>query len=176
LLIPALVQAVIMMVNGNIGTGVAVMGAFGLIRFRSFPGNAKDICFVFFAMAAGIATGIGQIWFAICFCLLICVIFFAAQIIADRKVKAPIREKELKVTFPEDFDFETEMVGVLSGFTDSFEMFKIKTSNMGSLFTVDYLVRLKKDASEKKLIDAIRVRNGNLPIVCVNRRTVTEEL
>ncbi|MDR3263287.1 MAG: DUF4956 domain-containing protein [Clostridiales bacterium] len=176
LLIPSLVQAVIMMVNGNIGTGVAVLGAFSLVRFRSFPGNAKDICFIFFGMAVGIATGIGQIWFALCFAVLICIIFLAAQAFGERKEKSPVREKELKITFPEDFDFETEMTGILSAYADTFEMFKIKTSNMGSLFTVDYFVRLKKDVSEKKMIDEIRIRNGNLPIVCVNRRSAAEEL
>ncbi|MDR3293685.1 MAG: DUF4956 domain-containing protein [Clostridiales bacterium] len=183
ILIPALVQAIIMMVNGNIGTGVAVVGAFSLVRFRSYPGTSKDIAFIFFAMALGIATGIGQVWFALVFAAIICVIYTAAVLLSGIPFlknilfspKKENEEKDLKITFPEDYEFESEMATLLKSYTTAFELVRVKTSNMGSLYTASYSVTLKPDTSIKQLIDEIRIRNSNLPIVCVSRKAKTEE-
>ncbi len=176
IMLPAIVQAVIMMVNGNIGTGVAVMGAFSLVRFRSFPGSAKDICFIFFAMAAGLAAGIGQVVFAAAFSLVLGAAFLALKFFTGYGGGGDCRDRRLKVTFPETADFETGTAAVLRQYAQVFEIVKIRTSNLGSLFTVDYSVRLKSNVSEKQMIDGIRVINGNLPIVCLSGRASEEEL
>lgn len=163
-LLPPIVQAIIMMVNGNIGTGVAVLGAFSLIRFRSVPGNSKDICCIFFAMAVGIATGIGQVVFAGLFTVLVSTVFVALKFIpiGERK-KAHMRR--LKITVPEDLDFEQEFCEIFKKNTKSAVINKVKTKDMGNLFVIDYKLELVT-GREKNLIDALRTKNGNLPIVC----------
>ncbi|NLC17199.1 MAG: DUF4956 domain-containing protein [Clostridiales bacterium] len=160
ILLPSIVQAVIMMVNGNIGTGIAVAGAFSLVRFRSAPGDAKDICMIFFAIAVGIATGIGQIYFAIAFTLIILALFVLFKALNLTLTK----KKRLKVTIPEDCDYEREINPVLKENCSHYNLEKVKTTNLGSLFALTYCVVIKKGFSEKKLLDEIRIKNANLPI------------
>lgn len=174
-LIPAIIQAVIMMVNGNIGTGVAVLGAFSLVRFRSVPGNSKEICCIFFAMAIGIATGIGQVYFAMLFTVVVCAVFIVLKLapFGERSKKG---ERRLKVTVPEDLDFEAEFKDIFRRHTDRAAIIKIKTANMGSLFTVTYDIKLRNACSEKQMIDEIRMKNSNLPIVSGLQNAASEEL
>lgn len=161
-LLPILVQSVMLMVNGNLGTSIAIMGAFGLIRFRSIPGTSKEILTVFFSMAVGLATGMGQIWFAMLLtvigCLLI-LIFNKVDIFNKNK-----NEKRLKVLIPEDLDYQNVFDDVFEEYTTFNSLDTVKTTNMGSMFELDYTVILKSNVSEKDFIDKIRIRNSNLKI------------
>ena len=159
-ILPAVVCAVIMMVNGNIGTGVAVAGAFSLVRFRSAPGSAKEICTIFIAMGAGLISGMGYLLSAIM------VIFKSIRV---GRVKE--NTKSLLITIPEDLNYDTAFEDILKKYTKSYELVNVKTSNLGSLFKLKYLIDLKTGVSEKEMIDEIRCRNGNLEI-----RLSTEEL
>lgn len=163
-LLPAVVQAVIMMVNGNLGTGVAVMGAFSLVRFRSVPGNSREIGSIFLAMAIGLACGTGYLGIAVFLLLIIGL----AEILL---IAAPSRgyeflQKELKVTIPENLDYSGIFDDIFSRYTDRSELLRVKTVNMGSLYELCYHISLKREADEKKMLDDIRCRNGNLTIVC----------
>lgn len=161
-LLPILVQSVMLMVNGNLGTSIAIMGAFGLIRFRSIPGTSKEILTVFFSMAVGLATGMGQIWFAMLLtvigCLLI-LIFNKVDIFNKNK-----NEKRLKVLIPEDLDYQNVFDDIFEEYTTFNSLDTVKTTNMGSMFELDYTVILKSNVSEKDFIDKIRIRNSNLKI------------
>lgn len=163
-LMPAIVQVVIMLVNGNLGTGVAVMGAFSLVRFRSVPGGAREICGIFLAMAAGLATGMGYIGVA----LLVTVIIGLSSLVltATNFGEGRRSEKILKITIPEGLDYGGVFDDLFSEYTLSHELNSVRTSNMGSLFKVEYSVVLKDVFKEKEFIDALRCRNGNLEIVC----------
>lgn len=173
ILLPAIVQAVIMMVNGQIGTGVAVMGAFSLIRFRSVPGNARDICFVFLAMAVGIATGMGYVTFALCLtAILAAVIVLLNMFSAGGALE---KERELRVTIPENLDYVTVFDDLFEKYTSSHSQTRVKTTNMGSLFELRYRVVLKDPAEEKAFIDELRCRNGNLPIALGRPESSHEE-
>ena len=166
ILLPAVVQVVIMMVNGNLGTAVAIAGAFSLIRFRSAPGSAKDITCVFLAMAVGLATAFGYITFAIAFTLIICAALLLLNLlpIGNKKATDPAK-KVIKVTIPENLDYNTIFDDLFAVHLESHELTKVKTTNMGSMYELTYEVTFKDPATEKKLIDDMRCRNGNLPIV-----------
>lgn len=161
-ILPALVQVVMMMVNGNLGTSVAILGAFGLIRFRSMPGTAKEIVSVFFAMAVGLATGMGHVLFAAYVTVLI-----SALILILSKTKfgeKNCNEKRLKVVIPEELDYNDVFKDIFEEFTKSCKTIKVKTINMGSMYELTYSVILKDLNKEKEFIDKLRVRNGNLAI------------
>lgn len=162
--LPILVQAVIMMVNGNLGVGVAVMGAFSLIRFRSAQGNAKDITFIFLAMAVGLASGVGFVTFAAAVTVMLCVIILISNKLILKKSSE--NERILKITIPEDLDYTGVFDDILSEYTSKNELLSVKTVNMGTMFELKYNITLKDASLEKKMIDAIRCRNGNLTVVC----------
>ncbi|MGN1304982.1 MAG: DUF4956 domain-containing protein [Oscillospiraceae bacterium] len=162
--LPILVQAVIMMVNGNLGVGVAVMGAFSLIRFRSAQGNAKDITFIFLAMAVGLASGVGFVTFAAAVTVLLCVIILISNKLILKKSSE--NERILKINIPEDLDYTGVFDDILSEYTSKNEILSVKTVNMGTMFELKYNITLKDASLEKKMIDAIRCRNGNLTVVC----------
>lgn len=161
--LPLLVQIVIIMVNGNLGTSVAIVGAFSLVRFRSLPGTSKEILSVFFAMAIGLITGMGHITFAIITTILGCAILLLfAKMPLYNKNKY---EKILKITLPENLDYTSVFDDVFAKYTKSVELEKVKTTNMGSLFDLSYRIVLKKDINEKEFIDDLRIKNGNLKII-----------
>ena len=163
-LMPAIVQIVIMMVNGNIGAGIAVMGAFSLVRFRSIPGTAKEICSIFMAMAVGLATGMGHVAVAAIFTVMILLANFIYLAIDFGGGKKEV--KELKITIPENLDYTGIFDDIFEEYTSGAELVRVKTTNMGSLYQLFYHVELKDIAAEKQMIDSIRCRNGNLDIVC----------
>jgi len=173
-LIPAIVQIIIMLVNGNIGAGVAVAGAFSLVRFRSVPGNARDIGSLFFAMALGFVMGMGYLFYAVVFLLLIggtnllLVHFHFGQNEGDTRV--------LRITIPENLDYDGLFEEVFDTYATSFELDKVKTTNMGSLYELTYLVRLKGATVPKAFIDDLRCRNGNLNIMISREVQTGEEL
>ena len=163
-ILPVIVQAVIMVVNGNIGTGVAVMGAFSLVRFRSVPGNSREIASVFLAMAAGLAAGTGELTLAIL--LTIVVEVMVILMVSFAGGSGSMASRILKVTIPENLDYQGIFDDVFSEYTSFSKLSKVKTVNMGSLYELNYDITLKDEKKEKSMLDEIRMRNGNLTVVC----------
>ena len=162
-ILPAIVCVVIMMVNGNVGAGVAVAGAFSLVRFRSVPGTAREISMLFCAMATGLMTGMGYLGYAILWTIIMSVVVLVWNLASDSGEQDGCR-KILKITVPEDLNYEGIFEEVLSGYASAYELMSVKTTNMGSLFKLTYQIVLKDTASEKALMDELRCRNGNLEI------------
>ena len=162
LLIPAIVQMVIMLVNDNVGAGVAVMGAFSLVRFRSAPGSAKEIVSIFLAMATGLATAKGYLALAAVFVIVVCLIMVISNFVTV-KVKDDL-QRELKITIPEDLNYAHEFDDLFEKYTRQFKLMNVKTTNMGSLYKLIYQVELKSEDNVQAFIDELRCRNGNLEI------------
>lgn len=162
--IPAVVCVVIMMVNGNIGAGVAVAGAFSLVRFRSAPGTAKEISAIFIAMGAGLIAGMGYLSYAVLFTLILGIIniIYDCSKFGDKKINE--LEKELRITIPEDLNYTDVFDDLFESFTDSHRLVDVKTTNMGSMYKLRYSLKLKDLSKEKLFIDELRCRNGNLEI------------
>ena len=175
-LLPAVVCVVIMMVNGNVGTGVAVAGAFSLVRFRSVPGTAKEICALFLAMGAGLITGMGYIGFALLFTVAMCAVFIIYNRLGFGVKRNAARFKTFSITIPEDLDYSGVFDDVFSEFTNSYELIRVKSTNMGSMFKLTYNVELRDATREKEMIDKIRERNGNLEITVSKQETTCTEL
>lgn len=167
-ILPAVVCVVIMMVNGNVGAGVAVAGAFSLVRFRSVPGSAKDIGAIFIAMGTGLITGMGYLGYAAVFIVVLSLIMMA-YVHMNLWDKRQISEKQLIITIPEDLDYTQVFDDLMAKYTEKTDLVKVKTTNMGSLFKLTYDVKLKDPAKEKEFIDELRCRNGNLEIMMMNQ-------
>lgn len=163
-MLPAVVQVVIMLVNGNIGAGVAVAGAFSLVRFRSVPGSAREIGMIFLAMAIGLATGMGYVVLAVLFFLVMAVFVLVLSVL--RFGSSNEHERELKITIPETLDYEGLFDDLFQKYTNSAQLYRVKTTNMGTLYELDYHVVLKTERIPKEFLDELRCRNGNLNIVC----------
>ncbi|MBQ9019775.1 DUF4956 domain-containing protein [Candidatus Saccharibacteria bacterium] len=159
-ILPVLVTTVILMVNGNLGTGVAVMGAFSLVRFRSIPGNSRAILSVFFAMAIGLAVGTGYIAFAAVFTVAVAIITFILHLINFGA--GSLQEKKLTLLVPEDLDYTSAFDRTFDKYLNGYTLEKAKTTNLGSLFELTYRINLKKGINEKEFIDHLRTKNGNL--------------
>lgn len=162
--LPAIVAVVIMLVNGNLGAGVAVAGAFSLVRFRSMPGTAREIGMLFLAMAVGLACGMGYPAFAAIFAAVMCCVVFLFSLLGFGQKRDFKRRKILRVTVPEDLDYADIFDDIFAQFTLQADLLAVKTTNLGSLNRLTYEVVLKKSGTEKALIDALRCRNGNLEI------------
>ncbi|MDD6212394.1 MAG: DUF4956 domain-containing protein [Clostridiales bacterium] len=175
-LLPAVVCVVIMMVNGNIGAGVAVAGAFSLVRFRSVPGTAKEITMLFLAMGSGLITGMGYLGFALLFTLIMCGLSILYSHLDFGTRKNADRYKTLNITIPEDLDYTCVFDSVFSRYTTSCELIRVKTSNMGSMFRLTYNLTLQDVSKEKEMIDQLRCRNGNLEISVSRQETTAAEL
>lgn len=175
-LLPSVVCVVIMLVNGNVGTGVAVAGAFSLVRFRSVPGTAKDICTLFLAMGAGLIAGMGYLAYAALFTLVMCAAFLLYSRIDLGAQKSAKSDKVLSVTIAEDLDYTEIFDDIFEKYTRSHELVRVKTTNMGSMFRLTYHVTLADVAKEKEMIDALRCRNGNLEISISVQETLGLEL
>lgn len=173
-LLPVLVQIVIMMVNGNIGTGVAVMGAFGLVRFRSIPGSSKEILGVFFAMAVGLATGTGVVIYAVLCTVIVGLIFLI--LCKSSFGETGTQERDLKISIPENLEYAGLFDDIFATYTTKHYLESVKTTNLGSMFELRYKITMKSSADEKKMIDDIRVRNGNLTIMCGKQATQKDVL
>ncbi len=174
-LLPAVVAVVIMMVNGNIGAGVAVAGAFSLVRFRSVPGTAREIGAIFLAMGTGLVCGMGYLGYALLISVLLGVISLVYNLIGLGTRGKTAQHKMLRVTIPEDLDYTDVFEPILSEYTSEHELVQVKTTNMGSLFRLTYNVTVRDIKKEKELIDKLRVRNGNLEItISIQETTVTE--
>lgn len=175
-LLPAVVCVVIMMVNGNVGTGVAVAGAFSLVRFRSVPGSAKEIGAIFLAMGTGLIVGMGYLGYAF-LCAVVLGFFSALYSRLDFGSKNQNnRYKTLHITIPEDLDYTDVFEPILKEYATSCELMQVKTTNMGSLFRLTYNMKLNNASKEKEMIDKLRCRNGNLEITISKQETVIGEL
>ncbi|MBO4235377.1 MAG: DUF4956 domain-containing protein [Firmicutes bacterium] len=163
-LLPAIVAVIIMMVNGSIGASVAVAGTFSLVRFRSAAGTAREICAVFLAMAVGLACGMGYVAFAAVFAIVLAIVTTAYDRLGFLEVRDGGLEKVLKVTVPEDLDYEGMFDDLFAKYTSKSKLTSIKTSNLGSLNKLHYNVTMKKAGTDKSFIDELRCRNGNLEI------------
>lgn len=174
--IPAIVCVVIMMVNGNVGAGVAVAGAFSLVRFRSAPGTAKEIGGLFLAMGAGIITGMGYIAYAFLFVIIMgAVDMLYAQIDFGARKNAAL-ERTLHITIPEDLDYVDVFDDLFDQYASKCELLTVKTTNMGSLFKLTYHITFREMDREKAFIDDVRCRNGNLEISLTNRESSVSEM
>ena len=172
--LPYIVQTMLMLVNGSIGAGIAVMGAFSLVRFRSAQGNAKEIMSIFYAMTIGLAMSLGFIGIA-AFVLVFAGVVIIVLTTVDFGVKKN-GDRTLKITIPEDLDYEGIFDDVFDKYTTKCDLLRCRTTNMGSLYEVSYDIILKKDVSEKAFIDELRCRNGNLTIVCGRPITPRDDL
>ena len=175
-LLPAVVCVVIMMVNGNVGTGVAVAGTFGLVRFRSAPGTAREICAVFLAMAAGLIAGMGYLAYALVFTVILCAAFALYNRLGLGTGKKAAAYKVVQITIPEDLDYTGVFDEVFAQYASSWELVSVKTTNMGSMFRLTYYITLPTADREKNLINSLRRRNGNLEIMVSRQDTTTTEL
>ncbi len=163
-IMPAVVQLIIMLVNGNIGAGIAVAGAFSLVRFRSAPGSAREIGSIFLAMATGLATGMGYVAIAGIFFVIMAV--FMMVLSAAGFGSGSAGERILKITIPENLDYEGLFDDLFEKYTESASLERVKMTNVGTMYELSYDIRLKKDNVPKEFIDQLRCRNGNLNIVC----------
>ncbi len=161
--LPLLVQIVIFLVNGSLGTGIAVLGAFSLIRFRSAPGSARDIVTIFLAMTVGLACGMGYVAVAGFAALVVCILSLLFTAVLPQKADA---RRELKITIPEDLDYTDVFLDLMKHYTVESNLIQVKTTNMGSLYSLLYHIKLKDGGREKEFLDQLRCRNGNLDIVC----------
>ena len=175
-LLPAVVCVVIMMVNGNVGTGVAVAGTFSLVRFRSAPGTAREICAIFLAMAAGLIAGMGYLGYAVLCTLVLggAELFF--RMLSAKADGGASLYKTLHITIPEDLDYSDVFDEPLREFTREYELTSVKTTNMGSLFRLTYNLELRRPDRENELIDKLRCCNGNLEISISRQETTVYEL
>ena len=173
-MMPVLVQVVIMLVNGNVGTSVAVLGTFGLVRFRSVPGTSREIANIFFAMAVGLATGMGYITFAVAMVVVVGGMFLilGKTSFGERKYD----EKDLRITLAEDLDYTDIFEDIFQEYTSKCSLEQVKTTNLGSMYELKYHITLNDAKKEKEMIDQLRCRNGNLTIICGKRSTLQEEL
>lgn len=161
--LPLLVMAVMIMINGNLGTSIAILGAFSLIRFRSIQGQAKDLLSVFFAMMIGLACGMGHILFAVVITIIavVAIIFFSYTHFLEPNKK----QRVLKIVIPEDLDYEEVFEDIFKKYTSRADLTRMKTMNMGSLYKLTYDITMKNGVKEKDFLDEIRVKNCNLKVL-----------
>ena len=163
-MLPPIVTLVIMMVNGSIGAGLAVAGTFSLVRFRSAPGTAKEICGVFMATAIGLACGMGYVGVAALFFVIMAVFVLLLSLLRMGEVSSSYRH--LKITIPETLEYDGLFDDLFAKYTRSCELERVKTSNMGTLYELSYRVVLREAQPSKEFLDELRCRNGNLNISC----------
>lgn len=175
-MLPAIVCVVILMVNGNVGTGVAVAGAFSLVRFRSAAGSAKEIGAIFMAMCAGLIAGMGYLAYAVLFILVMSgvLLLYNQSGLGNRKNED--MHRILHITIPEELDYTGVFDEILEKYTTEHELMQVKTTNMGSLFKLTYRMVFKDPAQEKELLDRLRCRNGNLEVSISHHETESVEL
>lgn len=172
-MLPAVVQVVILLVNGNLGVGVAVAGTFSLVRFRSVPGTAREITSIFLAMAVGLAAGMGYLGIAV---LLVVVLGAVSMILTITSFGDQRNRKDLRITIPESLNYTDVFDDILKSYAKNWELVQVKTTNMGSLYKLTYQIEMKDTSEEKKMIDELRCCNGNLEISCMTSSFGKEEL
>lgn len=173
-LLPAIVQIVIMMVNGNVGTGIAIAGAFSLIRFRSQPATSKEITTIFLAMAVGLSNAMGYLTFSFFMTVVFCVVLFILEhtCFGEKKVLA----KNIRISIPENLDYMNVFDDIFSTYLKNVSLDKVKTTNMGSMFELTYSAEFLDESKQKEFMDAVRCRNGNLTVQVSKPSTDTDLL
>jgi len=164
-MIPCIIAIIILLVGNNVARAFGLAGAFSIIRFRSQPGDPKDIAYVFFTMAAGLACGVGLYVYAIFFTVLLCL--FMAMLCRFNFGGSKTTYKLLKIVIPEDLDYQGAFDDVFEKYTINHELKRVKTTDLGTLYELVYLITVKKDINEKNFLDELRCRNGNLNIILV---------
>jgi hypothetical protein len=163
ILIPAVIAVIILLIGSNIARAFSLAGAFSIIKFRSAPGDPKDIAYVLFTMAAGLACGVGAYAYAVMFTVMLCLVMFILNLINFGAKKTS--NKLLKITIPEDLDYEGAFDEVFNKYTTGYDLRKVRTTDLGSLYELVYTITMGNEVSQKEFIDALRCRNGNLNIV-----------
>ncbi|MBQ3409148.1 MAG: DUF4956 domain-containing protein [Clostridia bacterium] len=162
-ILPVLVEVIILLASGQVEVSLAVAGAFSLVRFRSMPGNSKEIVSVFWAMAIGSALGLGYIWLSVVVTIVVAILMFVYTSVLNKSVDNS--QRRLKIVIPENLDYDEVFKDLLKKHTTKYELRKAKTTNMGSTYELTYLISMKKDSREKQFIDEIRIRNGNMTVL-----------
>ena len=160
--LPPIVTLVIMMINGNLGAGLAVAGAFALVRFRSLPGTAKEVCGIFLSVSVGLACGMGYVGVAVLYFVLISIFIICLE--HFKLGQSSIAERQLKITIPEDLDYEEIFDDLLEKYTVRWELIRVHTTNMGTLYELTYEVLMRNKSESRAFINELRCRNGNLSI------------
>lgn len=172
-ILPAVVCVVIIMVNGNLGTGVAVAGTFNLVRFRSAPGSAREIGSIFIAMGAGLITGMGYLGYALLFALILGGATMVYSALDLGSSKRALRFRTLHITIPEDLDYDGVFDPILERYALRYSLTQVKSTNMGSLFKLTYDLTLRQPGQEKAFLDELRLRNGNLELSLSHQDTAS---
>ncbi len=175
-MLPPVVCAIFMMVNGSLGAGVAVVGAFSLVRFRSVPGTGREIMALFIAMALGLTCGTGNLIYALIFALIIIGGLLVLEKLKFGEIFSTNGERTLTITIPEDLNYSHVFDDLFTQYTEKSRLIGVKTTNMGSLFKLSYHIELKNPSLEKEFLDDLRVRNGNLEISSTITATGSGEL
>ncbi len=162
-ILPLIVQVVIMIVNGNVGVGLAVAGAFNLVRYRSNSGTAADILLLFLAMTVGLVNGMGYIWLAVAFCIIALIVYLLFIFFGFQQRGMGM---ELKITIPESLNYSHIFDDIFEKYTKDYKLVRVRTTNLGSMYQLFYQINIKDADTEKEMIDEIRCRNGNLDIIC----------
>lgn len=165
IMLPAIIAVIIAIIGNNVASAFSLAGAFSLIRFRSAPGDPKDIAYVFFTLAIGLACGMGYIAYAAIFAAVLCMVMIILNQISFAKPKTA--NMQLKITVPEDLNFQELFDDILDEYSHSWHLKRIKTSDFGTIFEVVYSISMKQPADQKKFIDELRCRNGNLNITLI---------
>ncbi|MDQ0891817.1 TRAP-type C4-dicarboxylate transport system permease small subunit [Paenibacillus sp. V4I9] len=172
IVLPAIIAVIILLIGSNIARAFSLAGAFSIIRFRSAPGDPKDIAFVLFTMAAGLACGVGSFGYAVLFTIALCLLMFFLKAIKFGAKRSS--QKMLKVTIPENLGYEEAFDEIFKTFKIDYELRKVRTTELGSLYELVYLVTIDHLTNQKEFLDAVRCRNGNLDITLTMSPTVSE--
>lgn len=162
IMVPAIIAIIILLVGSNVARAFSLAGAFSIIRFRSAPGNPKDITYIFFAMAAGLACGVGLIGYALLFTVLLCAFMVVLYLVKFGVLRTVV--KHLKITIPEDLNYEGVFEDILKEYTESHRLLRVRTTDLGSLYELQFEILPKAGINEKEFLDLVRCRNGNLNI------------
>lgn len=163
IILPAVVTVIILLVGNSVARAFSLAGAFSIIRFRSAPGDAKDITYVLFTMAIGLATGMGYLLYAVVVAVVLCAVMIILNLVKYGQPK--VTEKTLKIVIPENLDYQNVFDDILAKYTHSSKLQKVKTADLGSLYELVYNINVKDGVNEKEFIDELRCRNGNLNIM-----------
>lgn len=173
-ILPAVVCLVIMLIGSNVARAFSVAGIFTLVRFRSVPGDGKDISLVFMAMGAGIAAGLGYLTIGLVSIAVLAVVTVLVNMFGNKVLAKEY--KQLRILIPEDMDYQNVFEDIFTTYTTKASLTRIKTTNMGTMYELTYHVLMKNDANEKKFMDEIRTRNGNLTIILSKQEPKQEKL
>lgn len=161
-MLPVIISIIILLVGNNIARAFSLAGAFSIIRFRSAPGDPKDISYVFFTLAVGLTCGMGYIGYAVLFTIILCALMITLDLTKFSTPKS--KSMQLKITVPEDLNYEGVFEEILDKYANSWNIERVRTRDFGALFELSYIVHMKPDINQKNFLDELRCRNGNLNI------------